>query len=450
MLKVYQSIVIDINSLYKDSLNKLILPLADKILGISVQKRLKEWHRIQWMSAEELQKLQGERLTQILKHSIKNITYYKKYFKNSYPFIDSTIIKEFPLITKSTINNNYSEFLDPSGEKYSKDYTSGSSGEQGTFWFDREAFSKHFAIQKLWWNWAGYEYGDKILQTGISPKRGIIKSLKDWILRTKYINAFNIDTETKLEILSRLNHTEDYFFMGYASSIYDFAKTANQYNINDISFRNVISWGDKMFPEYRKLIENQFNTNVYDMYAACEGTMIASECEEHNYHIMTPHILIELLDTNGNEVNPGEIGEVVVTRFDNFLMPLIRYKIGDLAVMADPLKKCSCGRSFPMIEKIIGRDTDIIYTPKGKTLVVHFFTGIFAHYSEIDQFQVVSHYNQPLEIRYIPRSSFKKQLLDRLKNEIYEKSGETFPICFTQVNEIQPSASGKQQMIVKV
>ena len=47
-------------------------------------------------------------------------------------------------------------------------------------------------------------------------------------------------------------------------------------------------------------------------------------------------------------------------------MPLIRYRIGDLAVKADPNKKCSCGREFPMLEKIIGRDTDIIYTPKGK------------------------------------------------------------------------------------
>ena len=61
------------------------------------------------------------------------------------------------------------------------------------------------------------------------------------------------------------------------------------------------------------------------------------------------------LDKDGQEVKEGEIGEIFVTSLTNYLMPLIRYKIGDLAVKARKDRVCSCGRKLPILEKIIGR-----------------------------------------------------------------------------------------------
>ena len=65
----------------------------------------------------------------------------------------------------------------------------------------------------------------------------------------------------------------------------------------------------------------------------------------------------------------------------------------------------------PMLKQIIGRDTDIIYSPKGKALIVHFFTGIFEHYSEIEQFQIVKQKGKILQIRYIPGSNYNESIL---------------------------------------
>ena len=66
------------------------------------------------------------------------------------------------------------------------------------------------------------------------------------------------------------------------------------------------------------MIENQFQTNVYDTYGTAEGLIIASQCEHKKYHIFSPHVYVELLDENGKEVVDGEIGNVVVTCLDNF------------------------------------------------------------------------------------------------------------------------------------
>jgi len=438
--------------LYIELINNFILPLSDFVLGLKIQKELAYWRKLQWYSRDELLNIQQNSLKNMLMHCSNNVSYYKELSKkinfnpDGNPFNE---LRKFPFLTKGIIKENLPDgILDKSRKVYFIDSTSGASGIQGEFYSDKSAYSKALAVQSLWWEWAGYRFGNKVVQNGITPKRGFVKGLKDKLLRVNYISAFKIDSDTILKNLKLLRGSSSYFFMGYPSSLYIYAKFAKENGINDIKFKSVVSWGDKMFSHYRKLIEEQFNTVVFDTYGASEGTMIAAECEYHNYHIMTPHVFIEILDEQGNEVKPGQIGEVVVTRLDNYLMPLIRYRIGDLAVKADPKKHCPCGRQLPMLEKIIGRDTDIVKTRSGKYLIVHFFTGIFEHIKEIQQFQVVQHSLDDIEIRYVPNSSFKTEKLECIKNEICQKAGEKVNLRFTKVSQIYPSRSGKPQIVI--
>ena len=88
-----------------------------------------------------------------------------------------------------------------------------------------------------------------------------------------------------------------------------------------------------------------------------------------------------------------------------------------------------------------------MYTPNGKTLVVHFFTGIFEHVEEIRQFQVVQHAYDDIEIRYIPSSCFNSVCLNDIKKEIWNKANEEFQLRFSKVDFIAPSPSGKPQIV---
>ena len=56
------------------------------------------------------------------------------------------------------------------------------------------SFLKIIAAQTLYWEWAGYSFGKKALQTGINPERGLKKQLKDKLLLIKYADAFRIDS----------------------------------------------------------------------------------------------------------------------------------------------------------------------------------------------------------------------------------------------------------------
>jgi len=70
--------------------------------------------------------------------------------------------------------------------------------------------------------------------------------------------------------------------------------------------------------------------------------------------------------------------ELVGTGFNNVSMPLIRYRCGDLVRPAPAEERCACGRSFPLIEEVVGRVDDSIKAP-GRALgrrLDHLFKGV--------------------------------------------------------------------------
>src|SRR5690606_1855071 len=120
------------------------------------------------------------------------------------------------------------------------------------------------------------------------------------------------------------------------------------------------------------------------------------------FYIYTPSSYLELLDDDDRPVPDGEIARVVVTKLDGYAMPLIRYDTGDLAIKLPRHLYPNIRRfNFPLLQKVIGRNTDIINTPEGKNLIVHTFTGIFEFYEEIKQFRVIQREIAKIEIEFI-------------------------------------------------
>lgn len=433
-------------NLYNILLESFLLKISDTISKKPFYKKVKNWRKINTLTKSELKNLQLDNLSKLLKFTTSNVPFYQKYKLDAFNDIEK-YLKELPIIKKNIIKDDLDSFLSTDKSKLLVQKSSGSSGVQSLVYMSHEEQAEKYAIQTLWWEWAGYKFGNSILQTGISPNRGFVKRIKDILLKTTYVEAFTLSEKEVLGILQQLLLKPKDHFAGYASSLYLFAKIAKKHDINGINFKSVFSWGDKMFPEYKEMIETQFQTKVYDTYGASEGFMIASQCKEGNYHIMSPHVYLEILDKDGNDVEDGQLGYVVVTRLDGYSMPLIRYYLGDLAIKDEQSSVCKCGKQFPLLKKIIGRDTDIVYTKSGNYMIVHFFTGIFEHISEIKQFQIIQNNLEGIEILYIPDNSFEEKILYNIENQILSYLNEPFIVTFQEVKNIANTKSGKPKMV---
>lgn len=436
------------SKLYNMMLEKLVFPLGDLLIGTQVIKQLKIQRSYNNLSSEDLESLQKEKLVKILSHAISTCDAYKEHSIDAQnPFLS---LLSFPVINKVNVRDSGDVYLSNkySKEKLLKYETSGSSGIRTVLYVDKKEQSIFRAILLNWWEWTGYYLGKPMLQTGMSPERGFIKGIKDKLLSTYYLIAFGLTDQTILAQLNELKGKSNLHFGGYASSLYIIAETAKKNNVQ-MHFDAVISWGDKLFDHYKKSIETAFNTKVYENYACNEGIMIGQKKDLPYFYIYTPGVVLELLDDNNKPVPDGSIGRVVVTKLDGYAMPLIRYDTGDLAVKL-PADKYPAKRDFnyPLLERVIGRNTDIIKTSDGINLIVHTFTGIFEFYPQIIQFQIIQNEIDSIIIKYIPSTSFTIDALTQIEMDIRNKTKTSIQIVWQATEEIPPSKSGKPQLVI--
>lgn len=116
----------------------------------------------------------------------------------------------------------------------------------------------------------------------------------------------------------------------------------------------VFSSGDNLYESERKQIEHAFNARLFNGYASQEMGLIALECERSGHlHVATERVVVEVLEEGAATPQPEGDGEFVVTCTDNWAMPLVRYRTGDLGSVT--LGRCACGFSGQSLTRLDGR-----------------------------------------------------------------------------------------------
>jgi phenylacetate-CoA ligase len=76
-----------------------------------------------------------------------------------------------------------------------------------------------------------------------------------------------------------------------------------------------------------------------------------------------------------------------VTTLENRLMPLVRWEIGDYALARDG--PCACGRTLPLIGRIIGRAINLFRRPEGTLYSPWALHEVLRDLPEIREIQIV-------------------------------------------------------------
>lgn len=101
---------------------------------------------------------------------------------------------------------------------------------------------------------------------------------------------------------------------------------------------------------------------VADMLGMSELGYIGFECHHGRRHLNSRDFYVELLDA-GRRVQPGQVGELVITTIDDSLIPRIRYATGDLFTLVE--ESCPCGSDLPVV-RVEGRASHCLQLGKGK------------------------------------------------------------------------------------
>jgi len=433
-------------------LRNVILPLGDLAFGQRMTKRLQFLEQAQWWSLERLHDHRDCLLRSVVDIAYGEVSFYRALMQDAGVKPNDircpADLSKLPVVTKQMLSAGYPDSTTrATGQKNYEVFTSGSTGTNFCVREDAETAGWYRASFLLALEWTNWTIGEPHLQTGMTTERSLEKRLKDALLQCYYVSAFDLSDAHLDKALDLLDRQGIRYLWGYPGSIYYLARHAAKKGFNR-SLRSIVTWGDNLYPHYRQTIETAFKTKVFDTYGCAEGMHIAAQCgQENTYHIHTPDVIVEFLDNEGATVRPGQSGNIVLTRLHPGPMPLIRYRVGDVGIAGNG-RRCPCGRGYDVMESIQGRDTDVVITGSGNRLIVHFFTGIFEHFSEVDCFQVIQESIDSMMIRIVATREFSPESPGRIVSALKKKGATGIHIEIELVDKIPLTVGGKRRFVI--
>ncbi len=433
-------------------LRNVILPVGDQAFGQRMMQRLRFLEAAQWWDPDRIAQERDRAVSSLVAIAYRDVPFYRILMdrENVRPGDIRGVhdLQRLPVVTKDQLRGEvFGRVTRPTGQRVYTTSTSGSTGTNFTVREDSFTFGWYLASAMLTWEWAGWEIGQHHLQTGINPVRNLKRRLKDRLLRCHYVSAYDLTDHALTKHLDGIERFGIKFLLGYPGSLYLLARHARKLGWNT-RMTGIVTWGDNLYRHYRDEVEAAFGTDVHDTYGMSEGIQIAAQCNgAAPYHILSLDVVAEFLDEHGKPVKPDEVGNIVVTRLHAGPMPFIRYKTGDVGVRGDH-PRCSCGRGFELMHRIEGRETDIVLTPSGNRLIVHFFTGILEKFNQIESFQVVQDELEAIIVRVVPGVGFSPEVSRQLVEDLKAHGADDLRIQVEEVPFIPVPPSQKRRFVV--
>jgi len=442
---------------------KPVMNLGFKLLGYDVFKNYHQLIRLEYAPKAKLDELQRELLGKLLRHAEVNVPYYKEIL-NDCGVIKGNDVKfenfdKIPVLTKDIIRQQGEKLhsVDKESRSWHSNSSGGSTGEPVVFVQDKDYHSWGWACRLYYNQMAGKLPGQRELKLWGSERdilhesEKLVTKLRRWGFNIKFLNSFNMTDEIMAHYVNKWNEFKPETVSAYTSSIYEFSRYIESSESDIYSPGSITCTAETLTEDTRSFIEDIFKCPVLNQYGSREVGVVACECKEkEGLHLFPLNNIVEILNNELKPCRAGEVGNIYVTTLHNYSMPFIRYNIGDMAVSSE--KKCSCGRSFSVIEKVVGRSVEVFKTRDGKVVPSQFFihfVGVVYNKGYIEKFQVIQEDYDRIVIKVIIKNKGKfKQHSPQVINSIKEVMGQGCEVKFEIVDKIPPSKSGKYQYTI--
>lgn len=439
---------------------RLIIPGFES--GFKRRNTFRLWRELeqtQWWHPQQIEPLQIRRLRALLSYCNQFSAWYRhrwaEYGIDVHQICSLADLTTLPITTREMIRDNADKIrTSDSGISFVSKATGGSSGAPLQFLVERDANHRRVAATFRGYGWAGASPGTKqahlwgINLSNLSLRQRLKEQFYARILyRRDMLNSFEMSESNVQVYVRRLNRYRPRIVVAYANPLFVLARAIEEQRIQVHRPESIIVGAEKLYDHQRECIERAFGAPVFETYGSREFTLIASECEHHRgLHVTSENLIVEVVDDDGRPSAPGEEGQVLVTDLFNTAMPFVRYAIGDRAVAG--IDNCPCGRGLPLLEKIVGRQVDVLRLPDGRKVTGLFFPHVVKDFPAIRQFQVVQSAEDMIRLRLVVGDNWSNYDDDELRRRIIKNIGNSSRLEIDRVDQIELTAAGKMRVVV--
>jgi phenylacetate-CoA ligase len=418
------------------------------------KKTNKFLNKSQWWSKEQLEQYQLTQLKKLLNHVYENVPYYKKLFKKldlkPNNFQELKDIKKLPYLTKQIVKENFNDFKAKnfSKKKFELIHSGGSTGRPLSVYVERGVAEANYIAynQNLLDNF-NCHFTNK--QCHLIGNENIYKNQA--FGRVLILSSFFMNNKNLSLFVKKIKKLKPRYIIGFPSAILILAKFMNNYNIKSFpSVRAIICSGETIYQEQRDIIEKTFQCRVYGYFSHVELVIFSTSCNyNNNYHVFPQYGITELVDKNNNMITKGgEEGEIIGTGFINPIFPLLRYRTGDIGVLAK--QKCKCGRNYLMLKNIIGRKQDYIVSKSHNLIPLTGVYGFIAKSSKnLKECQFYQEKEGEINLRIVKEENFTEKDEKLIIENFKKKFQDEFKLIITYKDEIPRTPRGKYRYLIQ-
>ncbi|MFC5288894.1 phenylacetate--CoA ligase family protein [Actinokineospora guangxiensis] len=207
-------------------------------------------------------------------------------------------------------------------------------------------------------------------------------------------------------------------------------------------------------PEMRAQVERLLGIRAFDIYGLSEviGPGVACESVDSGgmLSVAEDHFLPEVVDADGNPVPDGTPGELVFTTLTKTGMPLLRYRTGDVATLADPVP--GSPRTLRRMSKLLGRTDDMLVVrgvnvyPTEIEAVVLADARVSPHYLVVEDRRTA---RTELRVAVEPRADAAGELAGELAGALRERLGVSVDVLVLPAGSVPRAETGKAKRLVR-
>ncbi|MCW5556029.1 MAG: phenylacetate--CoA ligase family protein [Verrucomicrobiae bacterium] len=382
---------------------------------------------------------QRERLESLLTHATGSTEHYR-------PYRGCKELASFPVLQKRHLSEHTDAFQSSAfaGQPLPVMFTSGSTGMPMQFRFSPLKRCRQRAEVIYFSELAGFKLGMRHANVRIIRSKSVFRY---WMENQVLFDPSVINEAWLARARKELKHPAMVYLTGYARPISVLASYCLHHGDRPDAFSlsSVVPTAEGLAADERQTIERTFGCRVINRYACQEFGVLAQECPNGKLHLNTASYVFELLSLeNDSPAAPGHVGRVVVTDLFSYAMPLIRYDLGDLALLN--LEPCPCGNPTPALAELQGRLVEMILDSRGQMLSPFILVNNLREVRGITQFRFLQRTADRYELLLVTAPTFQEEA--RVKNLLREYLGEKANIFINRVNEIPALHSGKRPYVI--
>ncbi|PKV44125.1 phenylacetate-CoA ligase [Janthinobacterium sp. 61] len=444
---------------YTRCVARWLFPLHEWLKGHHSVRLLRRLERSQWWSAQQLQEWQLARLRALLRHAGEHVPYYRALFSSS-GFDPEQVRKladlsRLPLLRKVDIASARDSFKSARAVGLRPFATGGSSGEPLQFFLGRCRISHDIAAKWRATRWWGVDIGDREAVLWGSPielqaqdRLRRLRRLRDALLRSTLLPAFAMSPARLDGYVRQLRRWRPRMLFGYPSALCRIASHAQARDLplDGLGVKVAFVTAERLYDEQRTQIAAAFGCPVANGYGGRDAGFIAHECPEGGMHITAEDIIVEIVDGNGQPLQPGATGEIVVTHLATQDYPFIRYATGDVGALGT--QPCACGRGLPLLHKLEGRSTDFLTAVDGTVMHGLALVYIVRELPQVQSFKIIQESLLRTRVLLVCVARLDDATRSAIVSGFQARLGAQVDIAIEEVDEIAAEASGKYRYVV--